>query len=893
MGARHGAGGRLSGGNVVNLRSWLTRTASMVQKRKLDAELDEDIRLHLQLAADENVRRGMPADEAMAAAKREFGNVERMKEDYRHERGLPLLEVIGRDVRLSLRSLGRTPLFALVAILTVGIGIGANTAIFSVVHGILTKRLPYADADRLSLLMLNRPQQNLERMPLSLADYLDWRERNTVYDKVAAYGNELFNITGGGDVEQVTGAVATSGFFDVLGVPAAAGRTFLPGEDQPGAAPGVVISHSLWQRRFHGAADTVGRSIVLNGTAYTVLGILPADFEFGVNGAEVWCPLKLTPPQRRGPYFLWVVAHRRDSVTAEQAAAQNRAISGQLETAYPKDNHGVHFVAAPLQEYMVGSLQKPLYVLQGAVLFVLLIASANVGHLILARATARERESAVRVALGATRSRLMSQWLTESMVLALIGGSIGVALAAWGTTVLKEIAPSNIPRLQSVALDRTVLLYTAVCSLVSAAVFGCLPVVRTSVNHLGDSLKAGGRGLQVIRPRLRSAVIIAEVALSLMLLVGAGLLLKSFLRLQSVDPGFTPSNVLSALISVDPSRYSTNEQLLVFYHELLERVRRIPGVVDAGLGNSLPPNVLELTDSFSIEGRPWPTEQSAPIGPVLFVTPEYFSTLSIPVTRGRNFSVDDRLNSVQVTIISETMAERYFPGQDPIGKRIKVGGPERPEAPWMEIIGIVGDAKYSGLETAFEPTRYQAISQVPWLGVYLVVKTAGEPSGIVAELRRNLAQIDPEVPLARLATMNDAMQGAVTQPRFRTQLLSVFSAIGLLLAAGGIYGVMSYSVSKRTQEIGLRMSLGARNRDVLWMVIGEGLALGCAGIVLGVIGSLALTRVLRTLLFEVTPTDPITFIMVSAFLLCVMLAACYLPARRAARVDPMSALKYE
>jgi predicted permease len=877
----------------VNLRSCLSRIAAVVQRKKLDAELDEDVRMHLQLAADENVRRGMSADQAMAAAKRDFGNVERMKEDYRQERGLPLLEVIARDVRFSLRSLRRTPLFAAVAILTVGIGIGANTAIFSVVHGILTKRLPYADADRLSQLVLSRPQQNLERMPLSLADYLDWRDQNSAYDRVAAYGNQLFNITGDGDVEQVQGAVTTSEFFDVLGVRAASGRTFLPAEDQPGTAPAAVISHSLWQRRFHGAADTVGRSILLNGTAYSVLGILPADFEFAVNRVEVWCALTLTPPLRRGPYFLWVVAHRRDGVTAEQAAARNRAISRQLETAHPKENQGVHFVATPLQEYMVGDLKKPLYVLQGAVLFVLLIASANVGHLILARATARERESAVRVALGATRTRLIGQWLTESMVLAVAGGAIGVALAAWGTAILKQIAPPNIPRLQSVSLDSMVLLYTALCSLASAAGFGCMPVVRTTISSIGESLKAGGRGLQQARPRLRSAVMIAEVALSLMLLVGAGLLVKSLLRLQSVDPGFVSTNVLRSLISVNATRYSSDERLLAFYDDLLGRVRHIPGVLDAGLGNSLPPDLLELTDSFSIEGRPWPGEQSAPIGPVLFVTPGYFATLGIPLTRGRNFSADDRLNTTQVTIINETMAQRYFPGQDPIGKRIKVGGPERPKAPWMEIIGVVGDTKYSGLDSAFEPTRYQAISQVAWLDVYLVVKTAGDPQGIVAELRQNLAQIDAEVPLTRVGTMNDALRGALTQPRFRTLLLTVFSAIGLLLAAGGIYGVMSYSVSKRTQEIGIRMSLGARRRNVLWMVIGEGLVVGCAGILLGVIGSLALTRVLRTLLFEVTPTDPATFVLVSGFLLCVMLAACYMPARRAARVDPMSALKYE
>jgi len=866
----------------MNLREWGVRLIAIFRRRRLEAELDEDIRMHLQMAAEENLRRGMSAEDAERAARRSFGNVDHTKEIYRDQRGIPLYETFARDVRQTLRSLRRNPAFTLVAVLTLTLGIGANTAIFSITHSIVLRELPYPDADRLTTVVLTRVQENAMRMPFSVADYLDWREQNTVFEKVAAYGYQRFTLTGNASAEQVAGLLVTADFFSVLGAQAQLGRTFAPEDDQPGKTRGVVISHGLWQRRFQRDPQVIGRLLTLNGRDYPIVGVMPPDFEFGNRETELWRTFTLEHPGRRGPYFLWVIARLKTDVNLERAQAEQRTIAARIEAAHPKENLAVGMRAISFHEDVVGAMRMPLYIMLGAVFLVLLIAAANVANLLLERAAGREREIAIRSALGASRGRLARQLLTESVVLAGIGAVCGIGLAYWAIGVVRQVAPASIPRLQQVSMDTSVLLYTLSVSALSGVIFGFLPALQSV------------RPPRLSRARIGNIIIVGEIALCLMLLVGAGLLLKSLSRLQHVDAGFVATNVLTTRISVNTTTYSeSDERLIAFYEELLARVRSQPGVESVGLGNSLPPDNLDITDSFSIEGRPWPKGETAPNGPVLFVSPDYFAVLGIPLIRGRNFNEHDRLSSVPVTLINETFARRYFPNEDPVGKRIKVGGPERPRAPWMEIIGVVGDTKYSSLGGAFEPARYQSFTQVAWNGLHLVVKTAGDPMQLVPAIRREVAALDKSVPLDGIRTMTDAMQLAVSQPRFRTLLLATFAGLALILAAIGIYGVMSYAVTRRTREIGIRLSLGARRLDVLKLVIVDGLTLGAIGIALGLVGAFAATRLLGTLLFEVTPTDPATFLILSAFLFVVALIACYVPAYRATRVDPLIALKCE
>jgi putative ABC transport system permease protein len=584
----------------------------------------------------------------------------------------------------------------------------------------------------------------------------------------------------------------------------------------------------------------------------------------------------------------------REGVTLDQAAVELNTIARRIEQANPKDNADAGLQALDLRESLVGDARTPLYVLLAAVALVLLIACANIANLLLTKATGREREMAVRAALGASRGRLASQLLTESLVLAAAGGIAGLALSAWALDVLKALMPANVPRLHEVSLDANVLLFTLIIATASGLIFGFAPAVQTSLFALNESLKEGVRGnARAGRHWLRRGLIVAEVALSLVLLVAAGLMLKSFARLQEVSPGVEPENVLTIRINAYAAKYRDDQRLLAFYDELSARVKALPGVQSAGFANSLPPDQLELTDSFTVENRPLPEGQYAPIGPVLFVSPGYFDAAGIPIVRGRNFAAEDRIGSPLVTVINETLAAQYFPNEDPIGKRIKVGGVERPKAPWMQIIGVAGDVRYSGLDKVSEPTYYEPISQVPWLGVYLVVKTAVEPLSLVPPIRQALLEIDRDVPIAGVRSMEQIVSESLGQPRFRTFLLAVFAALALLLATVGVYGVLSYAVGLRTREIGIRISLGAKRADVLRMVAGEMLLLVGCGIALGLASALALTRALRTLLFEVTPTDLQTFLFVTLFLLAVASVASYIPARRASKVDPTIALRYE
>jgi len=591
---------------------------------------------------------------------------------------------------------------------------------------------------------------------------------------------------------------------------------------------------------------------------------------------------------------MWAMGRLKNGMEREDARTDLLAISKRLEQEYPKSNAGTTFAPITVADFLVGNVRTPLYVLLGAVTFVLLIASANVANLLLARSTAREKEVAIRASLGAGRSRIIRQLLTESIVLAGMGGVAGVLIAAAGLDLIVALAPANIFRIEKIHIDATVLAFTAIASLLSGLLFGLAPALNVGSADLNSMLKEGGRGntSDSKRHKFRSVLIVAEVALSLILLTGAGLAMRSFLRLQAVDPGFKAEHILAVRMSVSTTKYNSKPKVFAFYTGVMDRIKTLPGVQSVALTNSLPPYQLDVSDSFTIEGKPTSAEQT-PLAAVLIVTPEYFSTMGVPVVRGRGFNDQDRLDSPEVVMINETLARRYFPNEDPIGKRMKIGGPERPNTSWMEIVGVAHDVKYDGLETPTDPTYYFPYAQLPVTGQDMIIKASTDPASLVNAVRNEIRNIDKDVPLGRVTTLEDRMFEAVGAPRFRTTLLALFASIALLLAGVGIYGVLSYSITLRTHEIGVRMSLGASRADVLRLVIRDGMVLAIIGAAIGLAGSLAITRVMSGVLFQVSPHDPFTFAAMSGVMLFVAFLACFIPARRATRVDPMVALRYE
>ncbi|HVG21515.1 MAG TPA: ABC transporter permease [Blastocatellia bacterium] len=804
------------------------------------------------------------------------------------------METIIKDLRFAIRMLSKNPGFTVVAVIALALGIGANTAIFTVVNAILLRPLPFKDPARLVMTYGMDPKIGQDRIPLSVADYLDWRSQNQVFESMAAFSDNSFNFTSGETPEQVRGARVTADFFAVLGAQAEMGRTFQPEEDRPGADPVVVVSGGFWRRQLGARPDVIGQQINLNSRAYTVVGVMPASFSFPEE-VVLWTAQSLDPPARRGPYFMWGLGRLRPGATVAQARMEMDTVARRIQQETRSTQNDWTLTAVSLTEQIVGNVRTELLLLLAAVVFVLLIASANVANLLLSRAAAREKEIAIRSALGASRGRLVRQLLTESLLLAFVGGAVGLLLALWGVDVLVALSPNNIPRLNEVAVDGRVFGFTLLVSLSSGILFGLAPALYSSRLNLNESLKEGGRGASESfgRRRLRSALVVAEIALSLMLLIGAGLMIKSFVRLQGVNPGFNPENILTMQISLPGAKYSETSKTSTFYQQLLTRVESLPGVQSAGLAFSLPPDLLEVSDNYAVEEHPTPPGESDPIAPVNFVSTTFFKTLGIPLVSGRFFTDDDNPNSPDVVIISEAMAKRYFGSESPLGKRFKQGGLDRTANPWMEIVGVVGDVKYSGLAAKPEPAYYLAHRQATLRSMYLVVRTASDPASLAPAIRGEVWALDKEQPVARVRTMEELLSRSVSQPRFRTLLISVFAATALLLAAVGIYGVISYSVAQRTHEIGIRMALGARQGSILKMIVGQGLRLALIGTGVGLAGAYLTTRVLSSLLFGVSATDTLTFVGIPLLLTGVVLLASYVPARRATKVDPLTALRYE
>jgi putative ABC transport system permease protein len=798
------------------------------------------------------------------------------------------------DVRYAVRLLIKKPGFAAVAILTLALGIGATTAIFTVVHAVLLRPLPFRDADRLVQVRITGRNNGI--FPLPDTDFLAWRSQNQTADAVAVSANERRTITGDGMAEQVSGCAVTDRFFDVLGTRPLFGRVFQPGDDKPDAPKSVVLSHALWSRRYHADPAIVGRVILIDAVPHTVIGVMPSDFSYPPGNPVLWRILTMREPARRGPFYTWGIARLKSGAGINELHANLGIVTADLKRRFPGPADWT-LDALPLQDAVVGHVQTILYVLLGAVGFLLLIATANVANLLLARAAAREREIAVRGALGAGRARIVAQLITESVVLGVVSGIVGLGLAAWGTRALLALAPEGIPRLAEVRMSVPVFLFALGVASVCGLIFGVVPALRAARVAIVETLRDGGRGVAGgSHRRAQQILIVSEIALALMLSIGAGLMVRSFVALQRVSPGFEPSHLLTFSLSLPRTQYTDPIRRRDFYTALLQKLETLPGVQATALTISLPPHLLAMTDNFMVEGQVLPPNQSAPLGPLLFVNETYFSTLGAPLLRGRFFNERDDDKAPPVVIINETLAKQFFPGADPIGRRLKDGGPERPISAtnqWMTIVGVVGDINYSGLDAKPEPAVYYPFRQTMSTTQYVVLRTAGDPRGLANGVRAVVADLDKDLPVADLRTMDDLMVEAVAPPRFRTLLVSMFALVGLALAALGIYGVMAYAVSQRTHELGVRMALGADRAAVLRMVLGEAMRLSAAGVGLGLVGAFLTSRLLRSLLFGVTPSDAPTFAAIVGLLAATALVASYIPARRATRVDPMVALRYE
>jgi putative ABC transport system permease protein len=861
---------------------------NLLHGERKERELDEEVRAHELLLADEKIRAGMNSEEAHRQARLELGGLEQLKEQVREVRAGHVLGTFLQDVRFGLRMLRRSPGFATTAVLTLVLGIGANTAIFSVVNGVLLRSLPFQDAQRL-VMVWNRGAAAAggDRTPLAVADLLDWRAQNRSFIEIAAFETTSYNLTGGDLPEQIRAAQVTSNFFSVLGVQPRLGRTFFPDEDRAGAPCVALLSDGLWRRRFAADPKVAGNTLNLDGRPCTIIGVAPAHLDFPDKAIALWTTVRLEPPKRRGPYFLSGVARLKKDVSLQAARAETNSIRTSFPSAQHRNGQFFNFNVLPLTEFIVGDVRLSLLVLLAAVTLVLLIAAGNVTNLMLVRSTARVKEISLRTALGASRARIIRQLLTESMLLALTGGVGGLVLAAVGVRLLLRLAPDTIPRLSEIGTDWRVLSWTALVSVLAGMAFGLAPAWQGAKLNLDEALKEGGRATSESAPkrRWRSALVVMELALAVMLLIGATLLIKSFWRLQRVDSGVSTARMLTMEIPLRGPRYEKAQQLEAFFPRLLERIQALPGVRSAAVSNSLPPDTSDYSDNFEIEGHLVEAAQPPPIAYMILVSPDYFRTFGIPLRSGRYFSAADAGTAQRVSIISETTARQFFPNEDPIGKRITEKG---------QIVGVVGDVKYTGLADAMQPAIYEPLSQAPSWDVFVSVKTdVADPLSLAAAVRGELKLLDAALPVSQVGTLDDRFAAATAQPRFRTALIALFAVLALVLAVIGTYGVLCHLVARRTHEIGIRVALGAQPDEVVKLVLKQGAGLAVAGALIGLVGSFALTGILRNLLFGVSATDWPTFCGVSGLLIGTALAACYLPARRAMRVDPVVALRYE
>ena len=802
------------------------------------------------------------------------------------------MQTLRQDLRYAVRSLGRSPGFAFAAIATLAIGIGANTAIFSVVHGVLLRPLPFAESER--LVGVWGHHVTIGRETASLPDFLDWRRQSRAVEDMAAFANTRYNLAGEGEPEVVRGVVATANLLPLLGVAPAAGRGFTAGEERSGAARVVMLSDGFWRRRFGGRPDVLGRTLSLSGVPHTVVGIAPPAVRLQQE-VDVWTPLVTDTTLGRRNDFLSVIGRLREGVTLTQAQEELSTIARRLAAEYPASNAGWGVELVGLQEQMVGGIRPALLVFMGAVALVLLIACANVANLMLARVTAREREVTIRTALGASRARLARQLLTESAVLALAGGTAGLLLAAWGVQALRAVGPGTIPRSQEVAIDPVALGFAVGLSLVTGLLFGLLPALRVLRRDPHEGLQRSSRastGASGVRTT-RGALVLAEVALAFMLLIGATLLLRSFDRLQRVNPGFVGQGVLTARLSFPRNSYADPEQRLAFGDRLVERLRATPGVSAAALVSDPPLSGSVPYWAFAVEGVEPPAPEVVQDAVVFTASPGYFETVGIPLLAGRLLTDADHGDAPPVAVVSQALARRYWPDRSPLGARITFGNPADTASTWLTVVGVVGDVRQESLAEPAYPQVYLPFAQLSVRSVVILARGLSEPLALLPALKAAVAELDPGLPLSEVATLDQITTATLARPRVNAALLGGFALVALALAAVGIYGVITYGVIQRSRELGIRMALGAGSDQLLRLVVRQGMGPVLAGVALGAAGALAGGRVLRSLLFGVGAADPLTYALVTGFLLAVALTASYLPARRAARADPMVALRNE
>jgi putative ABC transport system permease protein len=817
-----------------------------------------------------------------------------------------MFETLLQDIRFSARMLRKRPGFTAAILIVLALGIGGVTAIFSIVNTVLLRPLPYKDSERLVMLWENNPklQMGFDQIPVSPANLQDWRDQSQVFESVGAFWVSPYAITGGDNPLRVEGARMTASVFPMLGVAPLMGRTFLPEEEQVGNDQVVVLSYGLWQRRFGSDNAILGKTVMLNGQTHTVIGVMPADFQFPRRSempaafkffppqSELWTPMSSTPAQaaNRSARSLAAIARLKPTASIEQAQTEMRTIAQRLEQEYPKTNAGFGVSVISAHEQAVGEVRSAFLILLGVVAFVLLIACANVANLLLARAASRGKEIAIRTALGASRSRLIRQLLTESVMLGVIGGALGLLVAIIGLKLLLAFSPANIPRAQEIGIDGVVLGFTFLISVVTGLVFGLVPALRASKLGLHDTLKEGGRSSASGGRRTRNVLVVSEIALALILLIGAGLLVKSFLRLQQINPGFNLNNILTMEIDRRSLKEATPQQSAAFYQQVIERTKGLPGVTSVAVSTNIPLGGATAGSGFLIENRPPPPAGQEPLADLTTISPDFFQTMGIKLIDGHFFTEHDGAEAPKVAIISKIMADRFWPNESPIGKHIHLGAETGVS---REIVGVVANVGHSSLTGKPRPEIYLPYLQGSASFMYLVAHTTPEPTSLVASVRSQVWAVDKDQPVSNIKTMEQIFSESVAQPSLYALLLSLFAGVALILAGVGIYGVMAYSVTQRTNEIGIRLALGARPGNILKLIIGQGMFVAVIGLVIGLVVAFIVTRLMTSLLYGVSASDPLTFGIVTLILASVAFLACYIPARRAAGVDPMVALRQE
>ncbi len=868
-----------------------------LNRNRADEELEEEIRTHLELETREKIEEGLSPDEARDEARRRFGNQTLLMEKSREMWGFRSIETLIQDLRFGIRMFLKSPGLTAVLIGAIALGIGFNSALFSVVNTLLLNPLPFPDSDRLTVVWTRSAKISNARLGVTPDEFAEWRKQTQSFAGITAQAGTLFNLSGTDEPERIQAGRVSTNFFSVFGIKPALGRDFLPEEDELKSGRAVILSQSLWRRRFNADPGLIGRTITLNDLPYTVVGILPPEFRFpkiyeGDFGPELWTPVQIESLPDRGAPFLAVFARLKSGVALETAQAELNSIERRLESAYPQTHSGVSAHPVSLQEQVVAKARLSLLVLLGAVGIVLLIACANVSNLLMARAAARSREMALRLAIGASRWRLIRQLLTEGVLLAVAGGLLGLLIAFLARPLLLSFSGESLPRADEVEIDTRVLFFTLSLSVIIGLVFSLLPAVQASGMNPNQFLKEGGKPGTAGKSgnRLRGLLVVIQVALALVLTIGAGLLTRSFLTLLSVNPGFEPKKVLTFELFLTGKKYDA-KQGASFYQQLTEKLDALPGVDAAGAINALPLGGGEFSWTFFIEGR----QQSAePLGRVDYrvVTPDFFRAIGAPLKRGRNFTEQDGQESTPVGIINEAMARRYWPDEDPIGKRFRMQAPIN-VMPWTTIIGVVGDVKHAGLDQDAAPAVYRPHPQHPRTDMTVVMRTQSEPLALANSARNQLREMDKDLPISNLREYTYFVSRSIEQRRFAMSLLTGFASLALLLALFGIYGVLSYSVSLRTQELAIRQALGARSRDVIALVVKQGMSLVLIGMMIGLAAAIGVTRVMANMLYEIKPLDLTTFVAVSILISAVAALACYLPARRASRVDPMVSLRSE